>query len=95
MARPPLGLERSSPFGQSIATLALYLPYTQAIRLERRRGLYGEVFGLEIGEGALVSLFPWARDRVAKQTAAVLERVRASRVVCSDETSARVARRTW
>ena len=95
VARPPPGLERGSPFGQSIATLALYLHYTQAISLERLRGLFGEVFGLEISEGALVNLFQRARERVAKQTAAVLERVRASRVVCSDETSARVAGRTW
>ena len=39
---------------------------------------------------------PWstssvARERVATQTAAVLKRIRASRVICSDETSARVA----
>lgn len=95
VARPPPGLERGSPFGQSIATLALYLHYTQAISLERLRGVFGEVFGLEISEGALVNLFQRARERVAKQTAAVLERVRASRVVCSDETSARVAGRTW
>ena len=95
VARPPPGLERGSPFGRSIATLALYLHYTQAISLERLRGLFGEVFGLPISEGALVNLFQRARARVARQTAAVLERVRASRVVCSDETSARVAGRTW
>ena len=95
VARPPPGLERGSPFGQSITTLALYLHYTQAISLERLRGLFGEVFGPEISEGALVNLFQRARERVARQTAAVLERVGASRVVCSDETSARVAGRTW
>ena len=95
VARPPPGLERGSPFGQSIATLALYLHYTQAISLERLRGLFGEVFGLEISEGALVNIFRRARERVATQTAAVLERIRASRVICSDETSARVAGRTW
>ena len=95
VARPPPGLERGSPFGQSITTLALYLHYTQAISLARLRGLFGEVFGLEISEGALVNLFRRARERVAQQTAAVLERVRVSRMVCSDETSARVAGRTW
>ena len=95
VARPLPGLERGSPFGQSIATLALYLHYTQAISLERLRGLFGEVFGLEISEGALVNIFRRARERVATQTAAVLERIRASRVICSDETSARVAGRTW
>ena len=95
MARPPPGLERGSPFGQPIATLALYLHYRQAISLERLRGLFGEVFGLQISEGTLVNQFQRARARVAKQTLAVLERVRASRVVCSDETSARVAGRTW
>ena len=47
-----------------------------------------------ISEGTLVNLFQRARARETKQTAAVLERVRASRVVWSDATSARVARRT-
>ena len=48
-----------------------------------------------ISEGALVNLFQRTRTRETKQTAALLERVRASRVVWSDETSARVAGRTW
>ena len=63
MARPPPGLERGSLFGQSITTLALYLHYTQAISLERLRWLFGEVFGLETSEGALVNIFRRARAR--------------------------------
>ena len=95
LAWPPPDLERGSPFGQSIAILAPYLHYTQAISLERLRGLFRDAFGLQIREGALVNLFRRARDSAARQTAAVLDRVRSSRVVCSDETSARVAGRTW
>ena len=68
--------------------------YTQATSFERLRGLFREVFGLQISAGTLVNLFQRARASVAQQTAAVLERVRVSRVVCSDETSARVAGRT-
>ena len=92
---PPPGLERGAPFGQSIATVALSLHYTQSISLERMRGLFRDAFGLQISEGALVNLLRRARDSAARQTAAVLDRVRSSRVVCSDETSARVAGRTW
>lgn len=62
--------------------------------MQRLLGPFGEVFGLKISEGTLVNLFQRARARETKQTAAVLERVRASRVVWSDATSARVARRT-
>lgn len=49
----------------------------------------------QISEGTLVNLLRSARERVAKQISTVLERVRASRVVCSDEPPVRVAGRTW
>ena len=95
MARPPPGLERGSPFGASIVTLAFYLHYAQAISLERLRALFREVFQLTISEGALVNLFRRARPRFQAQTAALRKRLRTSRMICSDETSARVEGRTW
>ena len=75
--------------------MSLYLQNTLATSLERLCGLIGEVFGRQISEGDLVSLFRRALERVAKQTAAALERVMASPEVCSEEPSARVAGRTW
>ncbi len=50
-----------SCWSEAEATLALYLHHTQSISLERLRGLFEEVFGLEISEGALVNIFRRAR----------------------------------
>lgn len=47
--------------------------------MEWLRGLFGDVFGLQISEGALVNPFRRARERVAKQTLTVPERAESSR----------------
>ena len=73
----------------------MYLHYAQAISYERLRALFRDVFGLEISEGALANLFRRVQGRFGDQAEAIRERVRGSRVVCSDETSARVHGRKW
>ena len=94
-ALAPQGLERGSPFGATIEALAVYLHYAQAISYERLRALFRDVFGLEISAGALANLFRRVQGRFGEQAEAIRERVRGSRVVCSDETSARVHGRKW
>ena len=94
-ALAPQGLERGSPFGATIEALAVYLHYAQAISYERLRALFRDVFGLESSEGALANLFRRVQGRFGEQAEAIRERVRGSRVVCSDETSARVHGRKW
>ena len=94
-ALAPQGLERGSPFGATIEALAVYLHYAQAISYERLRALFRDVFGLEISAGALANLFRRVQGRFGDQAEAIRERVRGSRVVCSDETSARVNGRKW
>ena len=91
-ALAPQGLERGSPFGATIEALAVYLHYAQAISYERLRALFRDVFGLASSEGALANLFRRVQGRFGEQAEAIRERVRGSRVVCSDETSAAGAR---
>lgn len=87
----PLGLKPGTPFGRSIETLATYLRYSHAISYERLCALFGEVFGLSISEGALANLFKKrVGSRLSDRTEEILERLRSSRLVMSDETSARV-----
>lgn len=95
VATAPAGLEPGSPFGRSIEATVVYLHYTQAIGLERLRALMGEVFGLSISEGALCNILARAQAPLAAAATAITEAVIASRVVCCDETSARVAGKTW
>jgi transposase len=95
IAPAPAGLEPGSPFGKSIAALVVYLHYAHAIGLERLAALMGELFALTISEGAISNMLARARDPLLAAAAAITEAVTASRVVCSDETSARVTGRTW
>lgn len=96
VASAPPGLEPGSPFGKSIAALVVYLHYAHAIGLARLRVLLDEVFGLPISEGGLCNLLARTGKPLAAEAAAIAEQVKAARVVCSDETSARVqGRNHW
>ena len=95
IASAPAGLQPGSPFGYSVAAMAVYLHYTHAISLERLRTLMAEVFGLSISEGALCNILARARTPFAEVATEIAASVRIARVVCSDETSVRVAGRTW
>jgi transposase len=96
VASAPAGLEPGSPFGKSIAALVVYLHYAHAIGLARLKVLMGEVFGLTISEGGRCNLLARAGQPLATEATAIAERVTAARVVCSDETSARVkGRNQW
>ena len=94
-ATAPAGLEPGSPFGQSIATLVVYLHYAHAIGLERLVLLMDEVFSLSLSEGAISNMLARAREPLVAAAAAIQAAVTASPVVCSDETSARVSGKTW
>jgi transposase len=96
VASAPPGLEPGSPFGKSIEALVVYLHYAHAIGLARLKALLAELFGLAISEGGLCNLLARAGKPLAAEAAAIAGRVTAARVVCSDETSARVkGRNHW
>jgi transposase len=88
-APPPEGFDPGSPFGPGLCALILHLHVTQAIGFERLARLLAEGFGLTISEGAIANIL--ARAEAPLLAAAV----RASAVVGSDETSARVGGKTW
>jgi len=73
----------------------VYLHYAQAIGFERLRMLMGEVFGLCISEGAISNILARAQAPLGAAAAAIAAQVTASAVVASDETSVRVAGKTW
>jgi len=95
IAPAPAGLEPGSPFGPSINAVVIYLHYTHAIGLERLRAVMREMFGLSISEGALCNILGRAQAPLAARAAVIGAELRTARVVCSDETSARVAGKTW
>ena len=87
-------MEAGSPFSVNILALALYLRFTHAISYQRLTRLFLHLFALRISEGALDAMFRRARPCFDSEVAAILARLRRSRIVCSDETSVRIAGRT-
>jgi transposase len=94
-APAPEGLEPGSPFGPGIAALVLHLHITQAIGFERLVKLMDEVFGVTLSEGAVANILARAEAPMIVAAERIAEEVRASAVVASDETSARVKGKTW
>jgi transposase len=94
VAPVPVGLEPGTPFGASIEGLATYLRYTHAISDERLSALFAQVYGVPISEGALATLCRRVNTRLDHRVAEILTRLRSSRLICRDETGARVHGRT-
>jgi transposase len=63
--------------------------------MERLALLMDELFSLSISEGAISNILARAREPLLAATATIQAVVRASPVVCSDETSARVKGKNW
>jgi transposase len=96
VAPVPAGLEPGTPCGTSIQSLATYLRYTHAISYRRLSALLAQVFGLDISAGGLAHVFQLVKGRLDHRVAEILTRLRSSRLICSDETSARVhGRQQW
>ena len=94
VAPVPVGLEPGTPFGASIQSLATYLRYTHAISYARLSALFTQVYGVSISEGALANLFQRVHTRLDDRVEEILTGLRSSRLICSDETGARVNGRT-
>ncbi len=94
-APAPEGFEPGSPFGPGIEAMILHLHVTQAISFERLCRLMDEAFGLSISEGAIANILARAQTPLAAAAETIAAVVRASKVVASDETSARVGGKTW
>src|SRR5207244_8121592 len=89
-APPPAGMSPGSPFGPDLTALILHLHVTQAIGFERLVRLLDEVFGIRISEGAIANMLVRAATPLTAAAETTAAAVRGSKVVASDETSARV-----
>jgi transposase len=90
LAPVPVGLEDTSPFSVNIVALAISLRFTQAISDRRLTQVFLHLFTLQISEGALDAMLQRAKLCFDNEVAAILARLRRSRIVCSDETSVRI-----
>ncbi len=94
VAPVPAGMEDASPFSVNIMALAIYLRFTHAISYRRLTQLFLHLYALRISEGALDAMLRRAKPSFDNAVAAILARLRRSRIVCSDETSVRIDGRT-
>ncbi|MFL5288248.1 MAG: IS66 family transposase [Rhodopila sp.] len=94
LAAVPVGLEASSPFSGTIVALAIYLRFTHAISYRRLTQVLLHLFALPISEGALDAMLQRAKPCFDNAVAAILARLRRSRIVGSDETTVRIDGRT-
>jgi transposase len=94
-APAPEGFDVGSPFGPGLSALIIHLHVTQAIGFQRLVRLMAEVFGVTISEGAIANILARAQAPLIAAVQPLAQAVRASPVVGSDETSARVGGKTW
>jgi len=94
LAAVPAGLEPGTPFSINIVALAMYLRFVHAVSYKRLSRLLLDLYALQISEGALDAAFRRGKPRFDADVAGILARLRRARVICSDETSVRVAGRT-
>jgi len=94
-APPPAGLAPGSPFGPNLRAFVLYLRFAQAIPFERLARLMSDLLGLEISEGALANMLEASGGTFARQASLIRDRLLSGTILQSDETSARVGKKTW
>ena len=94
-AVPPAGLEPGSPFGPNLRAFVLYLRFGQAIPFARLERVMRDLFGLEISEGALANMLEDSAPSFEAQTNRIKARLLSGTALQSDETSARVGKRTF
>jgi transposase len=94
-ASAPADMPEGTPFGPGIAAIVAYLHGCQMIGYKRLTEVCQGLFGLTISQGAIANMLARVGDAMAAPAERIAAQVRASEVVASDETSARVKGKTW
>lgn len=91
----PPGLEPTRVFGPHLEAIVAYLHEEHHVGYARVQAVAHDLFGLALSPGAIANSLARTATRLAPAVAAIREQVRASPVIGSDETSARVRGQTW
>jgi transposase len=94
-ASAPADMPEGSPFGPNIAAVVTYLHGCQMVGYKRLTEVCEGLFGLTISQGAIANILARAGEAFAAPAERIAKEVRASEVIASDETSARVQGKTW
>ena len=89
MCAPPQ-TDAGTPFSRNIHAMALYLKGFQALSYERLQGLFADLFGLVISQGALMNMFKRSARPFAAKAGLAKALLRQAKIVASDETGVRI-----
>jgi transposase len=91
----PEGLEADRFFGPNLAARVVYYKQTQHLSYERIVATMRDLYGVELSEGGIAAILRRAGECAKPVAEQIKEQVSASRVIKSDETSARVKGRNY
>ena len=91
----PSGLEAGRQFGPRLEATVTSLHHEHHLGYERVGQVCEEIFGVTFSKGGAVSIVERAGKVAESEAEAIGEQVRQSKVIGSDETSARVHGRNW
>src|SRR5580704_15740280 len=94
-ASAPADMPEGTPFGPGIASMIAYLHGCQMIGFKRLTEVCQGLFGLTISQGAIANVLARVGEAITAPAERIAAEVRASEVIASDETSARVKGKTW
>ena len=94
-ASAPADMPEGTPFGPGIASIVTYLHGCQMVGYKRLAEVCQGLFGLTISQGAIANMLARVGEAIAAPADRIAQEVRASEVIASDETSARVKGKTW
>jgi transposase len=94
-ASAPADMPEGTPFGPGVTSMIAYLHGCQMIGYKRLTEVCQGLFGLTISQGAIANVLARVGEAIAAPTERIAAKVRASAVIASDETSARVKGKTW
>jgi len=94
-ARAPADMPEGTPFGPGIASTVAYLHGCQMVGYKRLTEVCQGLFGLTLSQGAIANMLARVGRTITEPAERIAAEVRASEVIASDETSARVKGKTW
>src|SRR3979409_2402136 len=84
-------MPEGTPFGPGIPSMIAYLHGCQMIGFRRLTEVCQGLFGLTISQGAIANVLARVGEAITAPAERIAAEVRASEVIASDETSARVS----
>jgi len=91
----PEGLEATRQFGPRLEGLVTYFHHEHHMGFERTQTVLQDVLDIPLSEGGAVAILERAGEAAQPEAEAIGGQVRQSKVIGSDETSARVNGRNW